>query len=98
MVAHPAEDRWPSYRANRQGETDALVKPHPLHTALGLDAPGRQARGSCVRNDRIPRSVPDVPDVPTGKLPSHSCLWNCSTGWPCSSHPRGATDIVTVVC
>jgi putative transposase len=28
MVAHPAEYRWSSYRANAQGETDALLKPH----------------------------------------------------------------------
>jgi putative transposase len=43
MVAHPAEYRWSSYRANAQGATDALVNPHPLYTALGLDAAGRQA-------------------------------------------------------
>ena len=30
-------------KANAEGKTDALVKPHPLYTALGLDAPGRQA-------------------------------------------------------
>jgi putative transposase len=43
MVAHPAEYRWSSYRANAQGETDPLVKPHPLYEALGLDAAARQA-------------------------------------------------------
>lgn len=43
MVAHPAEYRWSSYRANAQGETDALVKPHPLYEALGVDAVGRTA-------------------------------------------------------
>ncbi|SFF08499.1 hypothetical protein [Nitrosomonas sp. Nm166] len=43
MVAHLAEYRWSSYRANAQGETDALVKPHPLYLALGLDDAGRQA-------------------------------------------------------
>lgn len=43
MVAHPAEYRWSSYRANAQGENDALVKPHPLYEALGLDAVARQA-------------------------------------------------------
>lgn len=43
MVAHPAEYRWSSYRANAQGELDALVQPHPLYEALGQDAAIRQA-------------------------------------------------------
>ena len=43
MVAHPAEYRWSSYRANAQGEEDALVRPHPLYEALGRDAARRQA-------------------------------------------------------
>ena len=43
MVAHPAEYRWSSYRANAQGEPDALVQPHPLYDALGGDASARQA-------------------------------------------------------
>ena len=43
MVLHPAEYRWSSYRANAQGEADALVKPHPLYAALGLDGASRQA-------------------------------------------------------
>ncbi|WP_256329309.1 hypothetical protein [Nitrosomonas sp. Nm33] len=30
VVVHPAEYRWSSYRVNAQGETDAVVKPHPL--------------------------------------------------------------------
>lgn len=42
MVVHPAEYRWSSYRANAQNEVDALVKPHPLYEALGLDAASRQ--------------------------------------------------------
>ena len=43
MVTHPAEYRWSSYRANAQGEPDALVQPHPIYAALGLDAQSRQA-------------------------------------------------------
>lgn len=43
MVAYPVEYRWSSYRTNAQGEADALVKPHPLYEALGLDAAARQA-------------------------------------------------------
>ena len=43
MVVHPAEYRWSSYRANAQNEHDALLKPHPLYEALGIDAAARQA-------------------------------------------------------
>ncbi|SCY32454.1 putative transposase [Nitrosospira sp. Nl5] len=43
MVAHPAGYRWSSYWVNAQGEADALVQPHPLYEALGLDATARQA-------------------------------------------------------
>jgi putative transposase len=43
MVAHPAEYRWSSYRANAQGEADALVRPHLLYESLGSDAATRQA-------------------------------------------------------
>jgi putative transposase len=43
MVAHPADYRWSSYRANAQGEADGLVRPHPLYAALGADATSRQA-------------------------------------------------------
>jgi putative transposase len=43
MVAHPAAYRWSSYRANARGESDALVRPHPLFTALGADGASRQA-------------------------------------------------------
>jgi putative transposase len=42
MVPHPAEYRWSSYRANAQGELDALVEPHSLYLALGSGAVERQ--------------------------------------------------------
>lgn len=42
IVAHPAEYRWSSYRANAQGEKNKLLKAHALHTALGKD--GEQRR------------------------------------------------------
>jgi len=42
MIEHPAEYRWSSYRANAQGEADALLKPHPLYEALGSDSASRQ--------------------------------------------------------
>lgn len=43
MVAHPAEYFWSSYRANAQGEIDALVEPHEVYRSLGIDAASRQA-------------------------------------------------------
>lgn len=43
MVAHPAEYRWSSYRANAQGEADELVCPHPIFLGLGMDAAERQS-------------------------------------------------------
>ncbi|WNV05363.1 transposase [Candidatus Methylospira mobilis] len=42
MVAHPAEYRWSSYRANAQGEFNTLLKRHPLYEALGADMAERQ--------------------------------------------------------
>jgi putative transposase len=43
MVAHPADYRWSSYRANAQGEADPLLTPHALYLGLGLEADSRQA-------------------------------------------------------
>lgn len=42
MVEHPGEYRWSSYRANAQGEENALVRPHELYLSLGTDAAARQ--------------------------------------------------------
>lgn len=35
MVAHPAQYRWSSYRANALGEATTLVQPHTVYHALG---------------------------------------------------------------
>lgn len=43
MAEHPADYRWSSYRANAQGEENALVQPHECYLALGASAPERQA-------------------------------------------------------
>ena len=43
MVEHPGEYRWSSYRNNGQGEGNAVIRPHSLYAALGLDAVSRQA-------------------------------------------------------
>jgi putative transposase len=44
MVNHPADYRWSSYRANAQGEENALLTPHPLYLGLGLDTAQRLNR------------------------------------------------------
>ena len=43
MVAHPAEYRWSSYRANAQGESNSLIVTHEVYKALAQDAESRQA-------------------------------------------------------
>jgi len=43
MVRHPGDYRWSSYAANAQGQSDTLLSPHPLYTALGNDPAHRHA-------------------------------------------------------
>lgn len=43
MVAHPADYRWSSYRANAEGLPDALLSPHPVICALGRTPDERRA-------------------------------------------------------
>jgi len=43
MVEHPADYRWSSYRANAQGEENALVRPHERYLALGANEASRQS-------------------------------------------------------
>lgn len=42
MVQHPADYKWSSYRANAQGEFDALLTPHLTYMALGAAPDSRQ--------------------------------------------------------
>jgi putative transposase len=69
MVAHPAEHRWSSYRANAQGEFDALVKPHSLYIALGLDNAGRQmAYRELFRNELEPGLIGEIRRATNGNF------------------------------
>jgi putative transposase len=43
VVARPGQYRWSSFRANAQGQDDALLTPHAHYCALGRDAASRQA-------------------------------------------------------
>lgn len=61
MVEHPGEYRWSSYRANAQGEADALVKPHPRCRALGSDAASREtAYGELLRYELEPGLMDEI--------------------------------------
>lgn len=69
MAAHPAEYRWSSYRANAQGEIDALVKTHPLYEALGLDAAARQvAYRELFRHELEPTLVDEIRRATNGNF------------------------------
>ncbi len=69
MVGHPAEYRWSSYRANAQGEADALVKPHSLYEALGSDAASRQAAyRELFRHDLEPGLVDEIRRATNGNF------------------------------
>ena len=42
MVEDPAHYRWSSYPANAMGQSDTLITPHPLYTAMATDDAGRR--------------------------------------------------------
>lgn len=69
MVAHPADYRWSSYRANAQGESDALVQPHEAYGALGMDAASRQAAyRELFRDDLEPGLVEEIRRATNGNF------------------------------
>lgn len=42
MVDDPAHYRWSSYRANALGQSDMLISPHPLYTAMAVGDESRR--------------------------------------------------------
>jgi putative transposase len=42
IVDHPAKYRWSSYRANAEGRSDPILKPHPEFLALAHDETSRR--------------------------------------------------------
>lgn len=42
MVEDPAHYRWSSYAANALGQSDSLITPHPLYTAIAADDASRR--------------------------------------------------------
>ena len=69
MVAHPAEYRWSSYRANAQGEADTLIRPHVLYETLGRDLESRQAAyRELFRHDVAPGLVDEIRKATNGNF------------------------------
>lgn len=69
MVAHPAEYRWSSYRANAQGEMDALIRPHPIFMTLGAEGASRQvAYRELFRHELDPGLVDDIRKATNGNF------------------------------
>lgn len=69
MVVHPAEYRWSSYRANAQGEGDALLLPQALYLALGSDELARQvAYRELFRHELEPGTVDEIRQATNGNF------------------------------
>jgi len=76
MVAHPAEYRWSSYRANAQGESDFLIQPHEVYGALGPDATSRQAAyRELFRDELEPGLVDEIRRATNGNFALGSALF-----------------------
>ncbi len=69
MVQHPADYPWSSYRANAQGEPNAVLTPHPLYLALGADAAARQqAYRELFRHELEPGMVDAIRQATNGNF------------------------------
>jgi len=76
MVAHPAEYRWSSYRANAQGENNLLIQAHEVYEALGLDAVSRQAAyRELFRYELEPGQVDEIRRATNGNFALGSALF-----------------------
>lgn len=69
MVAHPVDYRWSSYRANAQGEVNALITPHEVFCALGLDDAARHsAYRELFRHELEPGLVDEIRQATNGNF------------------------------
>ena len=77
MVAHPAEYRWSSYRANAHGESGILIQPHEVYDVLGLDAASRQvAYRELFRYELEPGLVDEIRRATNGNFALGSTLFS----------------------
>lgn len=69
MVAHPAEYRWSSYRANAQAERDDLLQAHPVYERLGADPEARCATyRELFRYELDPGTVDEIRQATNGNF------------------------------
>ena len=69
MVEHPADYRWSSYRANAQGEENALVTPHEMYLGLGATEASRlTAYRELFRYELEPRLVDQIRQASNGNF------------------------------
>ncbi|MHB0986773.1 MAG: transposase [Sulfuricella sp.] len=57
MVDDPAHYRWSSYAANALGQSDSLITPHPLYTAMAADDAGRRENYRALFRSQIDSSA-----------------------------------------
>ena len=64
MVSDPGNHPWSSYRHHVQGETDLLIKDHPLYLALGQSAEERRSvYGELFRSELEPEALVSIRDA-----------------------------------
>lgn len=69
MVAHPADYRWSSYRANAQGEENVLVTPHESYLGLGVTEASRlTAYRELFRSELKPEVVEQIRQASNGNF------------------------------
>lgn len=57
MVDSPGAYRWSSFAANASGKADALLTPHPVYRAMGLNDSARQAAYRELFHSAIPEGI-----------------------------------------
>jgi len=69
MVDHPADYPWSSYRANAQGESCKVIKPHFMYEGLGLTDTARQENyRELFRHDMEPGLVDQIRKATNGNF------------------------------
>jgi putative transposase len=67
MVAHPADYRWSSYRANAEGLRDPLLTPHEEYRRLGASEDERRAHYRLLFKTRLDsQTVTEIREATNG--------------------------------
>jgi len=67
IVKHPEDYPWSSYHCNALGESNSLIKAHPIYTALGRGKPSRQSAYRALFEHQIPERTVDEIRAATNK-------------------------------